>query len=563
MSEDADNPQTPDPDAINSLLGGLDLTPDWARENPGIQSDSRGRDQRDERRGGRGGGGRSGPRAPGASARRGLEGVRVKPRRDYGEGGHSGGGHADAQGRDDRYGGGREGYRGRPFIRVPVHVDFIPEKERLSKVVKVIRKSNRVYPMDQIAGKFMEAPGFLSIKYTIRETERDAENFSLFQCTANGLVFSDEGACIQYILERGLGEYYESKTLEVAPPTGNFICVGRHRSSGKLVGPPNWHGYQRNLETLRQELAPQLPPDAFANQIEMVHDAEVIEAWRASASQQIFYRRKQSEVVETPAPKSKGSAKVAETAEEAVADKPEATEAEATEAGALAAEGATDTETPEAAAEEVAPEAAEEEVAPEAAAEGGLEETSEAVPEAETASDLEVPEAAAEELPYALSREAAEASFMKEVVPGLMSKLRRAIMPGYLLPKMTDEALLSLTEHHLNRERDRPASIVFALRPAFKHMRLHLFRYNKELMVSGIAPHPLPEDQNVAPEIRRIVDYVAENAGVQAKAALEALAKDATEPTPALVSHMHWLIEKGHLLELFDGSLVLPPRRGN
>jgi hypothetical protein len=42
---------------------------------------------------------------------------------------------------------------------------------------------------------------------------------------------------------------------------------------------------------------------------------------------------------------------------------------------------------------------------------------------------------------------------------------------------MTDPGLLALTTYHLNREHQRPNSIIFALRPAFKHMRLHVFRH--------------------------------------------------------------------------------------
>ncbi len=558
MTEDADKSNTPEPDGMDSLLGGFDLTPDWARGTPGIQSQPR-----------YDGGNRRGPKAPGQSARRGLQGVRVKPRRDQYDGQQGGGGSRQpgrSGGHGPHGGGERRGY----VPRLPVHVDFIPEKQRLSKVVKVVRQSHRVFPMDQIAGKFMENPAFLSIKFTVKEhnkrkggkgggetegTEGDegasgAEpSLMLYQCKANGMVFSDRNACVQYILDRGLGEYYDETTREVPPPAGNFVCVGRHRGSGKLIGPPNWHGYQRQLETLRAELSPDLSPEAFANQIEMVREEDVIEAWKKEAAVQTFYRRK---------PADKPSQKVREKAGKEKSKNP-APDAEPvqkdTEVGAA---GGSEHET------EAAPESvASEDNPPESAADAPDDVPADASAEVSGEESPEAaPNEAGEEAPFDLTREQAEKEFLETVVPTLISQTRRAIMPGYLLPKMTDAALASMAEFHLRREHDRPGSIVFALRPAFKHMRLHLFRHEGELMVSGIAPHPLPEDQKIAPELQRILDHVSANPGCNAKVALEALAADTSESTPALVSHVHWLIEKGHLLEFSDGALFLPQAKG-
>jgi hypothetical protein len=135
-------------------------------------------------------------------------------------------------------------------------------------------------------------------------------------------------------------------------------------------------------------------------------------------------------------------------------------------------------------------------------------------------------------------------------------------MPGFLVPTMADEALASVTRFHLEREHRQPGSIIFALRPAFKHMRLHIFRHGGDLVVCGVEPHPLPADQKVIPEIRGILDFVAEHPGCNAKEALLAVLGSTGEPTPEMVSHFRWLIEKGHLLEFSDGTLQIPHARG-
>lgn len=530
--QDSDKPEKPDTEGLESLLGGLDFTPDWAKREPGVHQapgERRGREDR--------GGGPRGPRAPSKSARRGLEGVRVKPRRDAPPRGGRGGGRPDGGFRDDRRGGPRRERAARP-PRVPVHVDFIPEKKRLSKVVKVIRQSHRAYPLRVVAEKFMENPAFLSMKYTVREKEPEAADFHLYVCRANGMVFSDEQACVQYVLEHGLEANYEKTEREVDPPSGNFLCVGRHRVSGRLIGPPNWHGYQPRLEALRREAAPDTPPEAFSSQIVMDKDPEAIEAWKKEVSVKTFYRPRLEET-EAPAKtkdKTKSGAGAGVPAAEAVESDPSDPSDKAPE-----------------------PEAAEP-----GAAEPGVSETSDGSDKTDGSDASQPgpppPPAPPEDTrPYDLTREQAEAEFREKYLPKLIGKARRAIMPGYLFPKMTDPGLESLTRFHLNRESHRPNSIVFALRPAFKHMRLHVFRYEGELMVGGVEQHPMPADLKVTPEIRNILDHVASHPGCNTQEALRTVANTTGEVLPAeIVSHFRWLIEKGHLLEFHDDTLHLP-----
>jgi len=512
MTETPEQPETPSEDDLSSLMGGFDFTPDWAKEEPGVKKTSLPREKGGSSRGG-------GPRAPRKSSRGKLKGVNVKPRRDAPPRRDQGGGE---DGGGSRYGGDRNrdnrSYRPRHDRpprppRVPVHVDFIPEKKRLSKVVNVIRQTRRVFPLKTVAEKFMENPAFLSVKYTVKKKETDEEKFELFVCKANGMVFSDRAACEGYILEHGIDVYYESKVQEVDPPKGAFPGIGRHTKSNRLIGPPNWHGYQARMDEVRQEVDPTCPPDIFSRQVEMVRDEEVIEQWKAEVSRVVFYRLKREELEKT-APET---------------DSPEPASGENVEASA----------TPE-----------EDSAAPAADSSSGQETVE---PEVQESAEPEV-----DDRPFDLSREEVEVEFRANVLPKLIKTTQRAIMPGVMIDKMTDPSLLSSTRYHLNRETERPNSIIFALRPAFRHMRLNVFRHDGQLMVSSVEPHPLPEDLKVTPEIRQILDYVANHPLCHAKEALEAVAEQTKEVTPELVSHFRWLIEKGHLIEFHDESLLVP-----
>jgi len=553
MTDTPDSENTPTPDDLESLLGGLDFTPNWAKGEPGVKEPER----RERSGGGRGGPGR-GPRAPRDSSRRNLQGVRVKPRRDHaprghregqGEGGHGGprGGGQDRpyRGRDDRYGDRRDSRPPRA-PRVPVHVDFIPEKKRLSMVVKVIRQSHKVFPLRVVAEKFMENPAFIAMKYTVKDKGQNAEEeFQLFVCRANGMVFTNEQACIQYVIEHGIEANYESTSKEVDPPAGNFVCIGRHRPSGRLIGPPNWHGYQSRLAEIRREVAESLPPEHFAADIEMVHEEEVIDAWKKEVSTQTFYREKLEEPAKEEPP-VKEETPPAEASEEQAAKEEEGP--------ASAAEmPQEEADTPEPTEESPAEESPE-------ATEASTEKSEEAVEEAPPAPEEPEPEPEPQEdnRPYELSREQVEADFREKYLKRLVGRSKRTILPGYLYNQLQDPSLRSLTDYHLRREHQRPNSIIFALRPAFKHMRLHVYRYDGDLVVSGISQHPLPADQKVAPEIQNIVDYVAAHPGCNTQEALKVVSNAVEEIPAETVSHFRWLIEKGHLLEFHDDTLHLP-----
>ena len=59
-------------------------------------------------------------------------------------------------------------------------------------------------------------------------------------------------------------------------------------------------------------------------------------------------------------------------------------------------------------------------------------------------------------------------------------------------------------------------------------------------------------------EIRSIVGYVEANQGCQAKTLVEAVAKDGGEEAVRRVSaSLRWLVEKGHVVEFFNGALAL------
>ena len=99
------------------------------------------------------------------------------------------------------------------------------------------------------------------------------------------------------------------------------------------------------------------------------------------------------------------------------------------------------------------------------------------------------------------------------------------------------------------KERRFPASLFFALRGAFHHRKLVFFRANDprgQEFVSASKPAPL-DTEHAIPELGAVVKFVEEHP----------LCSVGDLP-PEMKGHLGWLVEKGHVVQYFNGLLALP-----
>lgn len=155
---------------------------------------------------------------------------------------------------------------------------------------------------------------------------------------------------------------------------------------------------------------------------------------------------------------------------------------------------------------------------------------------------------------------AAESHMARTIAPSLIQQSRRAAMPVSLCRQMEDRGLLRLAEEAWGRESRFPGNLVFALRGAFRGKHLRVFRARKTEFVTAIEPSPLDPDHVVEP-IRAVLVFLREHPGCKREQLVEALrpgkAMDGAEAAEVL-SPLGWLVEKGHIIEFFDGSMVAP-----
>jgi hypothetical protein len=113
-----------------------------------------------------------------------------------------------------------------------------------------------------------------------------------------------------------------------------------------------------------------------------------------------------------------------------------------------------------------------------------------------------------------------------------------------------------------------------SIQPAFRHLGLHTFKASgKATFVTAIVPHPIDPLQ-AADGIRRILECLCAHPGVSRQELVTLLRPDAapgavpdapevtaTPEVAAILHALHWMVEKGHVIEFYNGTLAIPYRR--
>jgi hypothetical protein len=194
-----------------------------------------------------------------------------------------------------------------------------------------------------------------------------------------------------------------------------------------------------------------------------------------------------------------------------------------------------------------APTAAEPVAAPTPAAEGG-EETA--------------PAAEAEPAPKAppMERDVAELVFLREILPGQVASVRHLVCTAAVGMQTPSRPLYYAFKDMLNRERRFPASLFFALRGAFRHRKLHLFRVNDpkgQDFVVLKAPVALDPAHTVQ-TLRDVLTFVNEHPACTKAEMVAAVAGGDEEKVRETLVQLAWLVERGHVIEFYNDVLSGP-----
>ncbi len=237
-----------------------------------------------------------------------------------------------------------------PYVSPFFTITFYPEDASFKALADAIRKSCRTFELFYIARSVVEKNDrFVAVVQRIAPAAPAAKGPSpapttpgvkpapFYISVPDGVPFDTEDAAIAHVLEKHLGNFFETAEVEVEAPKGNFQVVNRCSITGTLLAPPNYHLYnsilaQHHAANVRMSL------EAYKTKIETVRDPEVVAQWLEKMKKAVRYTVKPAPV---RAPKVAAAAAAAsETA--APVDAVETAEVEAEPVVAEAAAPATE-----------------------------------------------------------------------------------------------------------------------------------------------------------------------------------------------------------------------------
>ncbi len=155
----------------------------------------------------------------------------------------------------------------------------------------------------------------------------------------------------------------------------------------------------------------------------------------------------------------------------------------------------------------------------------------------------------------------AEGYFRARHLPAMIHESHRCILPGAVALAIDDPPLRRLIHEHLQQEQRFPLRLAITLRLAFRHLGLHTFKAaNGATFLTSVLPDPLNPEQAI-PAVRAILEHLASHPGCtrpELQAALCAEGLPEALPPAELAAQLHWLADKGHVIEFGDGRMAVP-----
>lgn len=155
----------------------------------------------------------------------------------------------------------------------------------------------------------------------------------------------------------------------------------------------------------------------------------------------------------------------------------------------------------------------------------------------------------------------AENQFNEKYAASYVLSGTKVIMPGTAVGLVRDERLLNTLRSAWMREERFPLSLMLALRPAFRRMRLHLFKAGRdETFVTSIPPKPMDAEHAIE-SIKNMVGLISDHPGINRKSIIDKLCPGKSPDDPEVAAKLEplgWLTDKGHIIEFFNGTYAIP-----
>jgi hypothetical protein len=169
-------------------------------------------------------------------------------------------------------------------------VEFYPNDAVFDAIAAAMKSSSKTYELFKTARLFLEKPERFAM--IVRKNEGHSDR-NIYLTTDDGFVFETENEAVTHILDNYVERYFDIDDREIPPPAGNFPCLHKCGITGIVLGPPNYHKYQKTSLDHHEKFLSHIPFEKFRAKIEKITDPEEIEKWRLQASKmRIFVPKK-------------------------------------------------------------------------------------------------------------------------------------------------------------------------------------------------------------------------------------------------------------------------------
>lgn len=171
-------------------------------------------------------------------------------------------------------------------------LSILPDPKRVKSLVDKIRQQGRAYSLFDIAGLVLQRPDRFQISATILRKGPGKPVSEQWLCLLDDTLWLSQDAAVKYTIRKYFDKFYKRVRIKTDPPKGNFAFVAQCGISGKILGPPNYHGYQKTLQDLHTEQCPKMNFQAYKDRVKIVHDEEAVQKWLDDQSWKTEYKTK-------------------------------------------------------------------------------------------------------------------------------------------------------------------------------------------------------------------------------------------------------------------------------
>jgi hypothetical protein len=172
-----------------------------------------------------------------------------------------------------------------------IQVDFLPEERAFTKVIQQIKQGHAAYPLFGLARMFLERPE----RHRLRLRSLDNSKM-LYQLDDYGPVALESIALERIAFGEKRDEFYATEMVEKEPIKGNFASVARCTLSGRVLGPTNYHTFQKTIRSLYdQRFSRRMSFEEYRRTIEITTDPTIVNQWKEEARKVMTFRTREGD----------------------------------------------------------------------------------------------------------------------------------------------------------------------------------------------------------------------------------------------------------------------------